>query len=132
MAENQLNLPPVDEAIANLDRLYIDAFFNKMAEYGFVPETHEAAEAMLATAYKIDMLSQDPQVKQALAENDAFVAADRDLDALLYGESEKQASGYFDRTPDTAIKQAALALAENADLYKSALSVIVAQADGGE
>src|SRR5690606_12658082 len=116
------------------DELYTRAFFNKMAEYGLVPETEEAALAMLSTAYKIDALSHDPTVKQAMAEHDPYVAADRDLDNLLsggQGGQEKSAS-YISKTPEAAINQTALALAENSDLYKAALSVLIAQSSGGE
>lgn len=117
---NDLKLPAVDDAIGMLDGLYADVFFNKMAEYGLVPQTQEGMVSMLETAAYLDMVDQGSTKS---ASEDPFVQANAALKEVLAHEN------YIDRSAGevAGIKQAAFALAQNPDLYKAVLSVKTAQ-----
>lgn len=50
-----------DEAVAYLDNLYAQVYFQKLAEYGHVPSDLEEAAAMLKVGYDLAALAQEEQ-----------------------------------------------------------------------
>lgn len=120
-------LPNPEQAIGVLDSLYAEAFFNKMAEYGLVPETQEGALAMLETAAQLDALPEQPSEKSASV--DPFVDANEKLASVLqqHGVGPDRAQVQQD-----SVKQAAAALSTNPDLYASVLSLKAAEAMAAE
>lgn len=123
-----IDIPNVDESLGTLDGLYAQAFFSKLAEYGIEPQSEEAAMAMLKTAAYLDMVESHPAVKQASV--DPFVDAASRLEHVLAD------SGLLGGQPSAqqqlvGVKQAAYALAQDPDLYRSVLSVKAAEAAQG-
>ena len=113
-------LPPVEKAAELLDRIYVDAFFSKMAEYGHFPNSEQDAIGMLETAVALDAVDPAPQEKVS---NDKYAQANQNLQAYL-GQQ-----GILPDPEVDSIKQAAYALAHDADVYRSVLSVLAAQAE---
>ena len=75
--EQGFQLPSIDQASAVYDQIYTDRFFQKMAAYGYVPQTQEDAAAMLQTAHQLDMI---PTEEKAAEERvSPFVAANQKL-----------------------------------------------------
>jgi len=120
----QFELPGIEPAVGTLDQLYAEAFFGKMAEYGFVPQTAEGAQAMLESAYQLDMVDDAP----APAATDPFVDANTKLSHVLERQGMNTGVQQIreERTLDN-IKHAAVALAQDPNLYKSVLAVKAAE-----
>lgn len=114
-------LPSNDDAVATLDAVYCQRFFDKMASYGYHPQTDEDKMAMLQTALQLDAVPDEPQPAAA----SPYVAAQEKLAAALnqHGYGQPQAS---DRD------QLVQALASDETFFKSALAVVAADAEGSD
>jgi len=115
-----IQLPDVGQASELLDRVYADAFFSKMAEYGYTPRTEADAVAMLETAAQTDQL---PDETEKVAADSTFVAINSELSQLLAGQ------GLATPTFEDGVKQAAFTYATDANIYKSVLALKAAQAE---
>lgn len=118
--DNSFQLPSTDDAAAVLDGIYADVFFSKMAEFGLVPETQDGALSMLETAAYLDQA--DTAVKQAGV--DPFVNANELLKQALAQENIIDSGAQV----RTAVKQAAVGLASNPEIYKAVLAIKTAAA----
>jgi len=135
MSDNneQLALPELNNSVSTLDSLYAEAFFNKMAEYGHVPQTQEDAIGMLETAYQLDLVSSDEDTQKVAAAQYAnsshYANANSSLKEVLssagYGPSHQEVE-------QAGIKQAAYSLAQDPNLYSSVLTVKAAEAEAIE
>ena len=121
----QFTLPGASESTELLDQLYTEAFFGKMAEYGYTPQTAEGAQAMLESAYQLDMVDDTP----APAATDPFVDANTKLAHVLARQGKDTGVQQIrqGRALDN-IKHAAVSLAQDANLYRAVLSVKAAEA----
>ena len=129
-AAEEFQLPDTSESAGLLDQLYAEAFFGKMAEFGIAPQTEEGAQAMLETAYQLDMVDDAPAIKEAQVAADPFVDANMKL-AHVLSQSGINTDAQVDveqHNLDT-IKQASFALSQDSDLYKAVLAVKAAEAD---
>jgi len=123
-------LPDPDTAYQNLfDGIHQRVFFNKMAAYGYVPQTPAQAQYMLEMAGTLRAVEQEAAVKQAADENDPYFLAKQHLNQVLgvhgLDGGIKQAQAQNDAF---AIKQAAYELANDPLLYNSVLSLKAAEA----
>ena len=122
MSATTSEFPSADQANATLDQLYIERFFAKMAEQGFVPSTNEEAMAVLETAAQLDSL---PEKSAEAEQTNWFGQANEKLANHL------AAQGYgvdFRQQAAEQEKQALVyALASNPEIYKAALAVELAQ-----
>lgn len=115
-----IQLPRKAEAAASYDAVYTERFFDKLAEFGLVPQTREQAIAMLQVGAHSDYFQDAPAEKQAGV--DPFVAGSQLLEnhlkqaGLLPQEDVQQAEA-------ASRRELAKALAHNADLYKAALAL---------
>ena len=89
-----------------LEKVYAPAFFNKLAEFGVVPQTEEEAAGLLELAAKTKVAGVEPQgselgsiVKQANSSLDQLLGSDNSVQEL---------QGQFDQ--DSEIKEALEAL----------------------
>lgn len=110
-----IELPGIEKAAELIDSIYVDAFFSKLAEFGYQPRTEDDVAAMLQTGFQTDYLP-NPTEKQAAAS--PFVQINAQLGQLLNPQHGQD-----------AVKQAAFALATDPDVYKSVLAVKAAQAE---
>ena len=123
-------LPDPDTAYQNLfDGIHQRVFFNKMAAYGYVPQTPAQAQYMLEMAGKLRAVEQEAAVKQAQDMDDPYFLANQHLNQVLgihgLDDGIKQAQA---ENEALAIKQAAAELANDPVFYNSVLSVKAAEA----
>jgi hypothetical protein len=111
----QLQLPGVDEASGLMDQLYQEAFFGKMAELGFVPQNEKEATAMLDTAIQLDVVEETTDKEASF-----FQDANSALREVLVENGVSDAPQVQEQE---GLKQAAFALAQNPDLYRSVLTL---------
>jgi hypothetical protein len=119
---NDIQLPDVDKASQLIDTVYADAFFSKLAEFGFQPQNEADAVAMLETGMQTDHLPH-PEAEKTAAVS-PFAAINQELASVLRAEGAIQTPSYED-----GIKQAAFAYATAPDVYKSVLALKTAQAE---
>jgi len=117
-----IQLPNVDQASQLIDTVYADAFFSKLAEFGFQPQNETDAVAMLETGLQTDYLP-DPKAEKS-AEASPFVAINQELASVLQNSNTAPALSTADH-----VKQAAFAYATAPDVYKSVLALKAAQAE---
>jgi hypothetical protein len=124
MSQAEFQLPDVGESVAVLDNLYAEAFFSKMAEYGYAPADIGEAENMLETAAYLDELPEESTHQKSAAADSPYTDANANLKEVL------ASAGMIDVRGEelVGIKQASYACAQNADLYKAVLAVKAAEA----
>jgi len=126
-----VQLPDAEQAVATLDSIYVERFFDKMAGLGFQPNSDEEAMAMLQTAVQLDALPEKQANQQQVDQQQSpYVLANQKLAEFL--QTSGVDTGLQDlqkQSADNERAELAVALASNADLYKSALSVQQARAD---
>lgn len=118
------SLPDVAAAQAHiLQTVHSDAFFNRLAQYGHMPQTEKQAADLLQLGFKLAAVSEEPTVKQAEEAQDFYAQANLGLDAALHqtGLATKQAS-------DDEYLRVAAAYAQDPSIYTSALAIKAAQA----
>lgn len=129
MAANQNTLPDQNQAYNTLYQgIHQQIFFRKCAQAGLVPRTEGEALAMLETAGKLQAVAQTEQVKSAEEANSPFHQMNAALDSVLtkYG---LDAGAPAHQEVDLGFRQAAAALAEDANFYNSVISLKAAEAE---
>lgn len=122
MTADQIQLPSYGDAEAQLDAVYAERFFSKMAEYGIQPNNEQDALAMIQTAYQLDQL---PETKQASEGSDSpFVLAQQKLASFLSQNGVADATQVTQKqAADRSRAELAYALASSPELYKAAVAI---------
>lgn len=119
-AENQpqVQVPDQQKAAEIMNRLYQDVYFSKLAELGHQPTSPQDAESMLNIGLQLDLADQQLGQKQASAGESPVQRAERLL-------QEKLAELGLVTAPDPAavIKQAALTVAQDPEVYGALLAL---------
>lgn len=105
--------------------VWANAFFDKLAEYGIVPQSQADEEEMLKLAGELSMIEQHPTVKAAAAPS-LISQARNDLHRLM--ASQGIDIGGLMQTDEKSAWHKAAAIAGNPDIYNAALSLKLAEA----
>jgi len=119
MSANANELPDIEAAVTTLDSVYCQRFLDKMAEYGYSPQTDAERLAMLQTAVQLDAVPAE-QPSQAL--QSPYIYANEKLASVLgrHSVANVQQAAENDRA---GIAQA---LASDTEFYKAAMAVLTA------
>ena len=128
MSENNdqgFQLPSVDQAGAVYDQIYTDRFFNKMASFGYVPQSQEDAIAMVQTAHQLRMIPEEKEASEPA--RSPFVAANEKLAAHLAERGCNLPAMQRKQAEANERKQLAWHYAGNAAVYGSVLTMKAAE-----
>lgn len=126
--QQQQPLPDPKVAYDTLYRdVYASSFFGRLAQHGVTPATEKQAEHFLGLAGKLRAYAEDDRTKQAADAADPVAEAESALDSVLarngFGRLTKAA-----QEADVARHNAAVRLANDANVYNAVLTLKAAQA----
>lgn len=123
---NALQLPEAGDSAALLESLFADAFFGKMAEYGFEPQSEREAVSMLETAYHLDTLPEEAPTVKSASYSSPFESANNALKQVLVDNGLISAQDIVNEKM-AGVKQAAFACATDPRIYSAVLAVKAAE-----
>ena len=124
-------LPAPQDAFATLqNKVANDVFFQKLAQYGIVPQNEKEAAELIELAGKLQVAEQEQGTKTAGDQTSRYSDANAVLGNLLESRGlGNQVKSAHDQEQDMAYANYARQLAGDSGLYNAVLSVKQAQAD---
>lgn len=116
-----VKLPSQEQASEVAQAVFADAYFAKLASFGYVPQNREEADAYLSLADKAIQLAQHPAVKQAELAASPVLRLNAQLDQYMVQSGiQKQAEA---QANDAHLNQLSLSYASDPAVYASMLSL---------
>lgn len=124
--DNKLELPPVEKAAEVLDGIHDEVLVNRFMELTGMQLNQKQAEQVIRVGIMLDNADQERQQKEAASSGDLIeFGADR-LASVLKSEGFSVTDPATKAAGDNrrqGIRTAATAIAQDAELYKAALSM---------